>query len=101
VSARLSIALLALLPHWPASALAAAPDDLFALQEVRSGDGRTAAEIADFDGDGRADLLQIVFVGVPPAETRTIRMWKQGENGELPTPRTSYRCPRMRRLRLR
>jgi len=87
------IALLALLPLLPASALAGAPDDLFALQEVQSGDGRTvAAEIADFDGDGRADLLQIIFSGVPPAETRTIRMWKQEEGGAL-AAKPTYELP--------
>ncbi len=63
---------------------AVAADDLFALQQVGSDEGRTvAAEIADFDGDGRTDLLQIVFLGVPPAERRLIRLWTQGEDGAL------------------
>jgi hypothetical protein len=58
-----------------------AEDDPFELLEVAS-DGRTvAAEIADFDGDGRADLLQIVFAGAPPTERRRIRLWTQGEGG--------------------
>ncbi len=61
-----------------------AQDDLFAVRQVESDEGRTvAAEIADFDGDGRTDLLQIVFLGVPPNERRTIRVWKQTEEGEL------------------
>lgn len=93
MSARIAIALLVLLPLGFESAHAAAPDDLFALQEVKSGDGRTvAAEIADFDGDGRADLLQIVFAGVPPAETRTIRVWKQEEHGAL-SAKPAYELP--------
>ncbi len=66
------------------AASAAPPDDLFALQQVQIDEGRTvAAELGDFDGDGRTDLLQIVFVGVPPAERRTIRLWTQGEDGAL------------------
>ncbi len=68
----------------PAGAFAAPPDDLFALQQIETSEGRTvAAEIADFDGDGRTDLLQIVFSGVPPDEQRRIRIWKQGEDGLL------------------
>lgn len=67
-----------------ARAYAAPPDDLFALQQVKIAEGRTvAAELGDFDGDGRTDLLQIVFEGVPPAEKRLIRLWTQGEDGEL------------------
>jgi hypothetical protein len=58
-------------------------DDPFEVVEIAS-DGRTvAAEIADFDGDGRADLLQIVFAGAPPTERRRIRVWPQDESGKL------------------
>ena len=56
-------------------------------------DGRTvAAELADFDGDGRSDLLQVVFAGVPPHETRRLRLWRQGEDGRLPSE-PSYEIP--------
>ena len=82
--ARILLALLALQGLVPAGVSAAPPDDLFALQQVEISEGRTvAAELGDFDGDGRTDLLQIVFVGVPPAEKRTIRLWTQGEDGAL------------------
>ena len=82
--ARILLALVALQALEPAGASAAPKDDLFTLQLVKIDEGRTvAAELADFDGDGRTDLLQIVFVGVPPAEQRLIRLWTQGEDGAL------------------
>ena len=84
VVVRTFLALLVLQCLGPARAFADDADDLFVVQEVQSGDGRTvAAEIADFDGDGRTDLLQILFEGVPPAEKRTIRLWTQTEDGAL------------------
>ena len=36
--------------------------------------GRTAAaELADFDGDGRSDLMAVSFMGMPPDEIRQVR----------------------------
>ncbi|MEX2206186.1 MAG: VCBS repeat-containing protein [Myxococcota bacterium] len=79
---RIALALIGLQALAPVRAGAAPPDDLFALQQVQITEGRTvAAELGDFDGDGRTDLLQIVFEGVPPAEKRLIRLWTQGEDG--------------------
>jgi hypothetical protein len=98
VVVRILLALLALRFLEPAAAFAAPPDDLFALQQVQTSEGRTvAAELADFDGDGRTDLLQIVFVGVPPDEKRSIRLWTQAQDGllsaqpvyEIPVPEDS------------
>ena len=67
----------------PAFARADAVVDPFALVQLE-GKGRTvAAEIGDFDGDGRPDLLQIVFIGVPPQDKRLLRLWTQTEAGEL------------------
>jgi hypothetical protein len=98
VVVRILLALVALQALEPARAFAAPPDDLFVLQQVQSSEGRTvAAELADFDGDGRTDLMQIVFLGVPPDEKRSIRLWSQGEDGalsaqpvyEIPVPENS------------
>lgn len=37
--------------------------------------GRTvAAELADFDGDGRADLMRVVYTGVPPRNERVVHV---------------------------
>jgi len=44
--------------------------------------GRTvAAEIVELDGDGRADLLTVVFRGVPPDERREIHVRYQRADG--------------------
>lgn len=76
----------------PELARADAVVDPFALVELE-GSGRTvAAEIGDFDGDGRTDLLQIVFVGIPPDDKRSVRLWKQNEAGEL-EPKPKYEIP--------
>jgi len=66
-----------------AAARAQAPGP-FALRSI-AGDGRTvAAEIADLDGDGRADLLALVMRGVPPDERRDVELRFGVEGGELP-----------------
>lgn len=58
-------------------------EEPFDLVEL-SGTGRTvAAELGDFDGDGRTDLLQIAFIGMPPDDKRVIRLWNQTEDGNL------------------
>jgi hypothetical protein len=47
--------------------------------------GRTAAaELADLDGDGRADLVAAVFSGIPPRDSRELRVHFQRPNGALP-----------------
>ena len=66
-----------------ASAAGAQPLAPFAVKMVPNAGRSVAAEIADFDGDGRADLLVIAVAGVPPDETRTIRVRYQGADGSL------------------
>ena len=47
--------------------------------------GRTAAaELADFDGDGRTDLLSVSFTAMPPDEIRQVRLHFQRRDGSLP-----------------
>jgi hypothetical protein len=58
--------------------------DPFAVQAIASSGRAVAAEIADLDGDGRADLLVIAVSGVPPDETRAIRVHFQDPDGRLP-----------------
>ena len=67
----------------PSLARADTIEDPFTLVELKSAGRTVAAEIADFDGDGRTDLLQIVFVGIPPDDKRLVRLWHQSENGGL------------------
>jgi hypothetical protein len=48
--------------------------------------GRTAAaELADFDGDGRVDLLSVSFTEMPPDEAREVRLHFQRPDGSLPS----------------
>lgn len=80
------IALLVAVPGFVAAA------DAFEVKRIPS-EGRTvAAEIADFDGDGLGDLMQIVFVGLPPAESRIIRVFLQSRDGTFPSE-PSFRLP--------
>lgn len=47
--------------------------------------GRTvAAELADLDGDGRTDLLQVRFSDLPPNERRELRAYFQQPDGKIP-----------------
>ena len=65
------------------AALADAPAP-FAVTELPNAGRAVAAEIADLDGDGRADLLVLSVAGVPPDEKRTIRVRYQAADGALP-----------------
>jgi hypothetical protein len=92
--------LAALAPHGFAAlalalcATAAADDEPFELTRVAS-EGRTvAAEIVDVSGDGRSDLIQVVYDGIPPEETRVVRVFRQREDGSLPrTPDSELALP--------
>jgi hypothetical protein len=67
----------------PGAALAAEPEP-FEILEFASPGRTTAAEIADLDGDGRTDLLEMAFQGLPPDEVRVLRVRFQKEDGTLP-----------------
>lgn len=57
--------------------------------------GRTvAAEIADVDGDGRGDLLHVEYEGLPPEESRLVRVHLQRADGSLaPEPDWTWPVP--------
>lgn len=59
----------------------------FALQTLTA-DGRTmAAELADVDGDGRADLVTLVTRGLPPDERRSVEVrWGAASAGLAAQP---------------
>lgn len=68
--------------------------DPFQVQVIQS-DGRTVmAEVADLDGDGRHDLVQVVTFGMPPNERRLIRVYPQQADGSIPaTPELELPIP--------
>ena len=84
---RAAIGLLRLACVWlllPAAAGLGDEPDPFEILEVASPGRTTAAELADLDGDGRSDLLEIAFEGLPPDEARWLRVRFQREDGTLP-----------------
>ena len=63
-------------------AVAADPFDV----QVFESSGRTVtAELADLDGDGGVDLLQVVVFGMPPDQRRLVRVHLQAPDGTLST----------------
>jgi hypothetical protein len=67
------------------SASASAADDApFGVQQIPSEGRSVAAELADFDGDGRVDLLQAVVFDMPPSERRLLRVYLQRADGQIP-----------------
>jgi hypothetical protein len=67
------------------SAASLADDKVFEVDEV-SRDGRVVnARFADFDGDGRQDLMVVTLAGIPPEERRSIRIHLQDPDGTYPT----------------
>lgn len=68
-----------------ALAAGAAPDEQpFAIQSLPQSGRTTAAELADFDGDGRGDLFRCVFSGRPGQEQRVLELYFQRDDGSLP-----------------
>ena len=63
---------------------AAGAEDSFEVRRVESPGRTTAAELADLDGDGRADLIAAAFSGIPPDDRRELRVHFQREDGSLP-----------------
>jgi hypothetical protein len=56
-------------------------DEVFEVSEI-SNEGRVvSAGFADFDGDGRKDLMIASLNGMPPEETRTVRVHLQNQDG--------------------
>jgi hypothetical protein len=88
----LFLALIPLLLVWRSPARG---EDLFDVQSFEAVGRTVAAEIADLDGDGRADLFAVGLVGIPPEEERSIRVYLQRSDGTLPaTPDHSVAVPR-------
>jgi hypothetical protein len=84
-------------PFWIAVLLAIGPltaagDEIFDVSEVNARGRVVSAQFGDFDGDGLKDLMVATLDGVPPAESRTMRVHLQTPDGTYPeTP--SHRVP--------
>ena len=68
---------------FPLSARAA--EDPFDVISLAAPGRSVSVEIAELNGDARPDLLQVVFQGVSPDESRRIHIYFQEEDGGLPT----------------
>ncbi len=60
---------------------ALADDHLFDVTELSLSGRVVRADVADFNGDGRDDLMIATFNGIPPSETRTLHVYLGGDNG--------------------
>jgi hypothetical protein len=74
-----------------AGAMAARADDPFVIQEIASPDRVVQADLADLDGDGRAELVWISSKGLPPEEQRELRIHRGGPDG-APSASFSWRA---------
>jgi hypothetical protein len=72
--------LLAVGPAFVAASSSGA-EDFFELTTLPTSGRSVAAELADVDGDGRLDLFVVTLLGIPPEETRTIRVHLQRPDG--------------------
>ncbi len=59
-------------------------DEPFEWREVPSAGRTVAVDTADLDGDGRPDLLEFAYLGVPPDEQRLLRVRYRRSDGALP-----------------
>lgn len=85
VARLLPICLLCCFAAWlPVSPVAAA-EAIFDVISFPNSGRSIAARIADFNGDGRADLMVVAVEGMPPNEERQVRVFLQGEDGSLPS----------------
>ena len=65
-------------------ALEARADDLFDIDRIESKGRNVAARLADWNGDGRTDLMIVALLGIPPEEQRSMRVYLQKVDGSLP-----------------
>lgn len=67
----------------------------FEIEHIASQGRIVAVEIAELDGDGRADLLVVALLGFPPEEERIARVYLQKPDGSLPAePDHTVQLPR-------
>ncbi len=67
------------------SAAALGDDEVFEISEIPNEGRVVSAGFADFDGNGRKDLMIASLNGMPPEETRTVRVHLQNPDGSYST----------------
>jgi hypothetical protein len=73
---------------------AVADDEIFEITEFPYTGRVVAAQFADFDGDGRKDLMLVIHAGIPPGQTRTIHVHTQLRSGGFAvTPSVNIAVP--------
>lgn len=60
-----------------------AQEAVFAVQSIAPSGRAVAAELGDFDGDGRAELLTVIVRSMAPDETRTLQIHAVEPDGRL------------------
>lgn len=69
-----------------------ADDEIFEITELQHAGRVVAAQFADFDGDGRRDLMLVTLEGIPPTQRRRIHVHRQTLGGTIPVE-SSFSTP--------
>ena len=59
-------------------------DDFFEIDHIVNQGRSVAVEFAELNGDARTDLMVVTLIGIPPEETRSVRVYLQKPDGSLP-----------------
>ena len=59
-------------------------DQFFDIDHIATPGRSVAVEFAELNGDARTDLMVVTLIGIPPEETRSVRVYLQKPDGSLP-----------------
>jgi len=63
---------------------AAQAGEFFDIDYIANQGRSVAVEFAELNGDARTDLMVVTLIGIPPEETRSVRVYLQKPDGSLP-----------------
>jgi len=58
--------------------------EFFDIDYIANSGRSVAVEFAELNGDARTDLMVVALIGIPPEETRSVRVYLQKPDGSLP-----------------